>query len=165
MKNDISISLRIAKGWRPEISRAAFSAATSDQQFFFHPALSIDHKRQKMPDKRKQGASTELDNTPASPKRVRRQVSYADLEDEDLGEVNRSHNTRDEDENEYEEEQGEEEVETKSDQPRQSPTRHPRSHPVYGQKSAFPGLDDLDDPGELFYGPAEDGLEYLRMVR
>jgi hypothetical protein len=118
-----------------------------------------------MPDKRKQGASTELENTSASPKRVRRQVSYADLEDEDLGEVNRSHNTRDEDENEYEEEQGQEEVETKSDQPHQSPSRHPRSHPVYGQKSAFPGLDDLDGPGELFYGPAEDGLEYLRMVR
>lgn len=44
----------------------------------------------------------------------------------------------------------------------------PRSDPVYGQKSAFPGLDDPDAVGadELFYGgPAEDGLEYLRMVR
>ena len=39
----------------------------------------------------------------------------------------------------------------------------PRSDPFYGQKSAFPGLDDGGD--ELFYGPAEDGLEYLRMVR
>jgi regulator of vacuolar morphogenesis len=39
----------------------------------------------------------------------------------------------------------------------------PRSHPVYGQKNAFPGLDDAGD--ELFYGPADDGLEYLRMVR
>lgn len=40
----------------------------------------------------------------------------------------------------------------------------PRNHPVYGQKSAFPGLETgLDD--ELFYGPAEDGMEYLRMVR
>ncbi|KAJ5198792.1 uncharacterized protein N7459_008649 [Penicillium hispanicum] len=40
----------------------------------------------------------------------------------------------------------------------------PRNHPVYGQKNAFPGLDDGGDD-ELFYGPAEDGLEYLRMVR
>lgn len=39
----------------------------------------------------------------------------------------------------------------------------PRNHPVYGQKSAFPGLDEAED--ELFYGPAEDGMEYLRMVR
>lgn len=39
-----------------------------------------------------------------------------------------------------------------------------RNHPVYGQKSAFPGLEaGLED--ELFYGPAEDGIEYLRMVR
>ncbi|KAL2223145.1 hypothetical protein M432DRAFT_539139 [Thermoascus aurantiacus ATCC 26904] len=44
------------------------------------------------------------------------------------------------------------------------PYLRPRSDPVYGQKSAFPGLDDpVGD--ELFYGPAEDGMEYLRMVR
>lgn len=39
----------------------------------------------------------------------------------------------------------------------------PRNHPIYGQKSAFPGLDDGGD--ELFYGPPDDGMEYLRMVR
>ncbi|KAL5366025.1 hypothetical protein BJX96DRAFT_169579 [Aspergillus floccosus] len=44
------------------------------------------------------------------------------------------------------------------------PYERPRNHPVYGQKSAFPGLDSVNDD-ELFYGPAEDGLEYLRMVR
>ena len=40
----------------------------------------------------------------------------------------------------------------------------PRNDPVYGQKNAFPGL---DGPGndEMFYGPPEDGIEYLRMVR
>ena len=36
--------------------------------------------------------------------------------------------------------------------------------PIYGQRGAFPGLDDLGED-ELFYGPASDGLEYLRMVR
>lgn len=40
----------------------------------------------------------------------------------------------------------------------------PRVDPTYGQRGAFPGLDERkEDP--LFYGPANDGLEYLRMVR
>ena len=39
----------------------------------------------------------------------------------------------------------------------------PRLDQTYGQKGAFPGLDENDD--ELFYGPPSDGLEYLRMVR
>ncbi|KGO42123.1 hypothetical protein PEX1_067540 [Penicillium expansum] len=39
----------------------------------------------------------------------------------------------------------------------------PRHNPLYGQKSAFPGLDDGGD--ELPYDDPEDGLEYLRMVR
>ena len=55
------------------------------------------------------------------------------------------------------------------DDPRQmtAPTKsyeRPRNDPTYGQKSAFPGLDDVVGD-ELFYGPAEDGMEYLRMVR
>ncbi|KAL9018192.1 MAG: hypothetical protein Q9185_004515 [Variospora sp. 1 TL-2023] len=37
--------------------------------------------------------------------------------------------------------------------------------PTYGQRSAFPGLDDHVEEDVLFYGPASDGLEYLRMVR
>lgn len=50
------------------------------------------------------------------------------------------------------------------------PRQKPRTDPIYGQCSAFPGLDDgvdgeAGDVTELFYGPAEDGLEYLRMVR
>lgn len=50
--------------------------------------------------------------------------------------------------------------------PSSTTTSHerPRNHPVYGQKSAFPGL-DIEVEDELFYGPAEDGMEYLRMVR
>ncbi|KAJ5341190.1 hypothetical protein N7541_010314 [Penicillium brevicompactum] len=39
----------------------------------------------------------------------------------------------------------------------------PRQNYTYGQRGAFPGLDDGGD--ELFYGPADDGMEYLRMVR
>ena len=38
--------------------------------------------------------------------------------------------------------------------------------PTCGQRSAFPGLEDGGGGGEeLFYGPADDGLAYLRMVR
>ncbi|KAL8913552.1 MAG: hypothetical protein Q9171_001635 [Xanthocarpia ochracea] len=37
--------------------------------------------------------------------------------------------------------------------------------PTYGQRSAFPGLDSLASEDDYFYGPAVDGLEYLRMVR
>ncbi|EFQ97461.1 hypothetical protein MGYG_00502 [Nannizzia gypsea CBS 118893] len=51
----------------------------------------------------------------------------------------------------------------------ESPSRpqyqQPRSDPVFGQRHAFPGLDDGPQSGELFYGPADDGIEYLRMVR
>lgn len=46
-----------------------------------------------------------------------------------------------------------------------APHQQPRLDPIYGQKHAFPGLDDDLDDSRLFYGPAEDGLEYLRMVR
>lgn len=40
----------------------------------------------------------------------------------------------------------------------------PRVDPTYGQRGAFPGLDERNEDS-LFYGPASDGLEYLHMVR
>lgn len=43
-------------------------------------------------------------------------------------------------------------------------TLQPRVDPTYGQRGAFPGLDERNKDS-LFYGPANDGLEYLRMVR
>ncbi len=51
------------------------------------------------------------------------------------------------------------------DDPTGSSSVQPRVDPTYGQRGAFPGLDDADGKDELFYGPANDGLEYLRMVR
>lgn len=45
-----------------------------------------------------------------------------------------------------------------------SGTLQPRVDPTYGQRGAFPGLDEKNET-PLFYGPANDGLEYLRMVR
>lgn len=41
-------------------------------------------------------------------------------------------------------------------------SEEPRLDATTGQKGAFPGLGDED---EVFYGPASDGIEYLRMVR
>ena len=38
----------------------------------------------------------------------------------------------------------------------------PQLHADSGQVGAFPGLGGEDD---LFYGPALDGIDYLRMVR
>ena len=38
----------------------------------------------------------------------------------------------------------------------------PRFNPAVGASNAFPGLGDGD---ELFYGPAANGIDYLRMVR
>ena len=40
-----------------------------------------------------------------------------------------------------------------------------RLDPLTGQRGAFPGLEDEGGDGGLFYGPAEDGMAYLRMVR
>ncbi|KAK2767407.1 hypothetical protein FQN54_003563 [Arachnomyces sp. PD_36] len=59
----------------------------------------------------------------------------------------------------YEDEDFDDEPSTTS-----SYTEKPRNDPVYGQKNAFPGL---DGPGSdaILYGPPEDGIEYLRMVR
>lgn len=46
-----------------------------------------------------------------------------------------------------------------------SAREEPKLNPTYGQRGAFPGLEDGGDEDELFYGPASNGLEYLRMVR
>ena len=52
------------------------------------------------------------------------------------------------------------------DDDEENPTKaaQPKVDQTYGQRGAFPGLDEGDDE-QLFYGPASDGLEYLRMVR
>ncbi|KAI9884028.1 MAG: aspartate--tRNA ligase dps1 [Watsoniomyces obsoletus] len=41
----------------------------------------------------------------------------------------------------------------------------PRPDLTTGLRSAFPDLDTNGNDDELFYGPASDGMEYLRMVR
>lgn len=56
-------------------------------------------------------------------------------------------------------------VDIDDDIPRIQPSVQPRVNPTYGQRGAFPGLDDDPDDEKIFYGPASDGLEYLQMVR
>ncbi|KAI9843170.1 MAG: hypothetical protein M1838_002745 [Thelocarpon superellum] len=48
--------------------------------------------------------------------------------------------------------------------PSKRPTTTGRVDPSTGLRSAFPGLEDHDSR-HPFYGPAHDGLDYLRMVR
>lgn len=51
------------------------------------------------------------------------------------------------------------------DRPCSPSVPQPRVDPTYGQRGAFPGLEEYTNDSTLFYGPASDGLEYLRMVR
>lgn len=43
--------------------------------------------------------------------------------------------------------------------------QQPKVDSRYGQKSAFPGLDDDDEASLPYGGDPADGIEYLRMVR
>lgn len=132
-----------------------------------------------MPEKRKTDAEPEVESFPA--KRSRQQLSYADLDDSaETGPAAPTVGTSHEPEPEHNESDGHESTghgeygatEHKKVARKQNSDKHqnnsnnkrPRVDPVYGQRSAFPGLDDHDSD-QLFYGPAEDGLEYLRMVR
>ncbi|CRG85757.1 hypothetical protein PISL3812_02776 [Talaromyces islandicus] len=130
-----------------------------------------------MPEKRK--TETEPEVELFSAKRARQQLSYADLDDTtETGPAltggashEPDHNERDGHESTgYDDDEVTENPKVarkQSSTQRQNNNKNntrPRVDPVYGQRSAFPGLDDLDS-GQLFYGPAEDGLEYLRMVR
>lgn len=130
-----------------------------------------------MPEKRKTEAESDVDLISA--KRPRQQLSYADLEDSaEAGTAREVSHESEHDENDEHESTGHGDDQTtgqekvvrkqKGDRRQNNSNNNnnprPRVDPVYGQRSAFPGLDDLDSD-QLFYGPAEDGLEYLRMVR
>jgi len=79
--------------------------------------------------------------------RKRRNTSSAEPEDAPELKRQRSLSLDDDDESEYESGGRKEQ---------------PQVDPLFGQAGAFPGLSNGD---ELFYGPASDGIDYLRMVR
>lgn len=131
-----------------------------------------------MPEKRKT-ESESRDNQQSFPaKRARQQISYDDLDDSvHSPTVVRpeppTRNDREDEAAHASENEGDEanwahdSKDTASSNKQSSRQRHnqlPRLDPVYGQRSAFPGLDDTDSDA-LLYGPPEDGLEYLRLVR
>lgn len=129
-----------------------------------------------MPEKRKTDPELRDGDYSISAKRARQQISYDDL-DESIHspsivrpEPTRNKTTDDvNDASENEDEGVDPEHEIKNtvsnkQNKRQRQNQQPRVDPVYGQRSAFPGLDDIG-LDELLYGPPEDGLEYLRLVR
>lgn len=137
----------------------------------FSPAYS-DH--QKMSEKRKTESEPRDGDHNFYAKRARQQISYDDLDDSVHSRpVARPELTRNEleddvgdaSENEINQETNSKNVTTSNKQSgRQRYNQQPRVDPAYGQRSAFPGLDDAGSD-ELLYGPPEDGLEYLRLVR
>lgn len=128
-----------------------------------------------MPEKRKTDFESRDDSTNFTAKRVRQQVCYDDLEDAvPLNESVKAEATKkileDDVANSSIPEAEGQNVHLESNSARNKQNGHqrhnqqPRVDPIYGQRSAFPGLDDAG-PDELLYGPPEDGLEYLRLVR
>jgi hypothetical protein len=127
-----------------------------------------------MPDKRKNDPELTDGDISFPSKRARQQISYDDLDDSvHSPPVVRPEPTRndlqddvaDASENESTLGINSKNVTTSNKQNnRQRHSQQPRVDPVYGQRSAFPGLDDAGSH-ELLYGPPEDGLEYLRLVR
>lgn len=125
-----------------------------------------------MPEKRKTDPELRDGNYNIPAKRARQQISYDDLDDSTLTPpVLRSESTGNEPENDGDASENESNLghdsKAKTSNKQNSRQRHnqqPRVDPVYGQRSAFPGLDDAGSD-ELLYGPPEDGLEYLRLVR
>lgn len=129
-----------------------------------------------MPEKRKTNPELRDGDYNLHAKRARQQISYDDLNDSShTPPVVRPEPTRnepEEDVSDASENEGEganpghgsKNTTSNKQNNRQRHNQQPRVDPVYGQRSAFPGLDDVGTD-ELLYGPPEDGLEYLRLVR
>ncbi|EED20166.1 conserved hypothetical protein [Talaromyces stipitatus ATCC 10500] len=133
-----------------------------------------------MPEKRKTESVLEDSQHSFLAKRARQQISYDDLDESvhtpPVAQPERSTRNDLEDDvvdadafgNEGEEEHlgynSKTTTASNKQSGRQRNNQQPRVDPIYGQRSAFPGLDDAGFD-ELLYGPPEDGLEYLRLVR
>lgn len=145
----------------------------------FSPSTNMARTKKK----RKSTAQHTQNPPPARPLPMdgRRQVSYEDLEVNPTPPVPRhmvSYASSDDDDEA--DETSSSKTKTPKDEPSPAEIRHkilsresdgtydairaqPRTDPTYGQVGAFPGLDTYQYAP--FYGPANDGLDYLRMVR
>ncbi|KAI7977387.1 hypothetical protein EIK77_004803 [Talaromyces pinophilus] len=129
-----------------------------------------------MPEKRKTDPELRDGDYDLHTKRARQQISYDDLDDSsNTPPVVQAESTGNEPEDDVAGASGNEgegknlghgskDKTSNKQNNRQRHNQQPRVDPVYGQRSAFPGLDDVGSD-ELLYGPPEDGLEYLRLVR
>lgn len=143
-----------------------------------------DHKMPRNKKKRKNSAPHHANPPPARPAPIdgRRFISYEDLEtmptppvprhmvsyasSDDGADVDQDvrQGTQDEAASELSAaEQRHRIMSRESDGTYDAGRAQPRTDPTYGQVGAFPGLDTFQFAP--FYGPANDGLDYLRMVR
>lgn len=99
----------------------------------------------------------------AAPAERRQVVSYGDIEGEAAPPIPRQRVSYGSDSNDDEGEQAPEQRHAVVSKEALRERERPQTDVTYGQQGAFPGLDPRDK--EPFYGPANDGLDYLRMVR
>ncbi|THY73493.1 hypothetical protein D6C86_03976 [Aureobasidium pullulans] len=99
----------------------------------------------------------------AAPAERRQVVSYDDIEGEAAPPIPRQRVSYGSDSNDDEGEQAPDQRHAVVSKEALRERERPQTDVTYGQQGAFPGLDPRDK--EPFYGPANDGLDYLRMVR
>lgn len=112
---------------------------------------------------RRQVSYEDLETNPTPPV-PRHMVSYASSDGEDNGDLTPKSSSIDNgNSNAPSAEVRHKILSRESDGTYDASRAQPRTDPTYGQVGAFPGLDSYQYAP--FYGPANDGLDYLRMVR
>jgi hypothetical protein len=99
----------------------------------------------------------------APPSERRQVISYDDIEEETAPPVPRQKVSYGSDSNDDDANQVSDQRHAVVSKEALRERERPQTDVTYGQVGAFPGLDPRDK--EPFYGPANDGLDYLRMVR
>jgi hypothetical protein len=107
------------------------------------------------------------DNAPharrPAPNERRQVISYDDIEGEAAPPIPRQKVSYGSDDNDDEADHAPDQRHAVVSKEALKECERPQTDVTYGQIGAFPGLDPRDK--EVFYGPANDGLDYLRMVR
>lgn len=112
---------------------------------------------------KKKRKNTETHARRAPPSERRQVISYDDIEEEAAPPVPRQKVSYGSDSNDDDADQAPDQRHAVVSKEALRERERPQSDVTYGQVGAFPGLDPRDK--EPFYGPANDGLDYLRMVR
>lgn len=99
----------------------------------------------------------------AAPSERRQVISYDDIEGEAAPPIPRQKVSYGSDDNDDEGDHAPDQRHAVVSKETLKERERPQTDVTYGQVGAFPGLDPRDK--DVFYGPANDGLDYLRMVR